>query len=103
MADYLQTKEMNRLRYQTLEKNIREDNWEDVDRFLTSNPRAVRAKITNMGRTAPHVAIVAGRYDILRELLDRTTEENLKIKDNAGLTVLDCCAVSGLTSHWKWT
>ena len=97
LAGFLNFEEMwlHDLRYQTLEKNIRENKWEDVDRFLTSNPKAVRAKITSMGRTAPHVAIVAGRDAILRELLDRTTQEHLKIRDNTGLTVLDCCAVFG--------
>ena len=95
LADFLDILEINRLGYQTLEKNIRENKWEDVDQFLTSNPAAVSAKITNLGRTALHVAIVAGRDAIVRELLNRTTEENLKIKDNAGLAVLDCCAVSG--------
>ena len=95
MADYPQITEMNRLGYEYLEKYIRENKWEDVDWFLMSNPEAVRKKITNMGRTPVHVAIVAGRDAILRELLYRTTQEDLTIKDNAGLTVLDCCAVYG--------
>lgn len=86
---------MNYLRYQTLEKNIRENKWEDVDRFLTSDPEAVRAKITNMGRTALHVAVVAGRYDIVGKLLDRTTQKDLEIEDNTGLAALPCCAVFG--------
>ena len=87
--------EMTYRKYQALEKNIRENKWEDVDRFLTSNSAVVCKRITNMGRTALHVAIVAGRDAILRELLNRTTEENLKITDIAGLAVLDCCAVYG--------
>ena len=97
LAGILDKEEMNYLRYQTLEKSIRENKWEDVDRFLRSDEEAVRAKITNMGRTALHVAIVTGRDAILRKLvnLDTMTEENFKIKDNAGLTVLDCCAVYG--------
>ena len=95
LADKMDIEDIKRFGYETLEKYIRENKWEDVDRFLTSNPAAVGAKITNMGRTPPHVAIVAGRHAILRELLNRTTQENLKITDNAGLTVLDCCAVFG--------
>ena len=95
LAGILDKEEMNYLRYQTLEKSIRENKWEDVDRFLRSDEEAVRAKITNMGRTALHVAIVAGHDAIVRELLNRTTEDDLKIKDNAGLAVLDCCAVFG--------
>ena len=95
LADFLDISEVNRCEYQTLEKNIRENNWEDIDRFLESNREAVGAKITNMGRTALHVAIVAGRDAILRELLNRTNQVDLKIKDNAGLRVLDCCAVYG--------
>ena len=95
LADFLDILEMNRLGYQTLEKNIRENKWEEVDQFLTSNRAAVSAKITNMGRTPLHVAIVAGHDAIVRGLLNRTTEEDLKIKDNAGLAVLDCCAVFG--------
>ena len=85
------------LGYEILEKNILENKWEDVNRFLTSNPNALREKITNEGRTALHVAIVTRRDAILRKLvnLDTMTEENFKIKDNAGLTVLDCCAVYG--------
>ena len=95
LADFLDIMRMNRLGYQKLEKNIRENKWEEVDQFLTSNRVAVSTKITNMGRTALHVAIVAGRDAIVRELLNRTAEEDLKIKDNAGLAVLDCCAVFG--------
>ena len=81
--------------YEIFEKNIRENKWEAVDRFLRRHTKAVGAKITNMGRTPPHVAIVAGRAAILRDLLNRTTQENLKITDKDGLTVLDCCAVFG--------
>lgn len=97
LAGFLIYEEMRYPRYQALEKNIRENKWEDVNGFLTSNPGAVRKKITNMGSTALHVAIVAGRDAILRKLvnLDITTQEDLTIEDNAGLTVLDCCAVYG--------
>lgn len=94
LADFLYIEETN---FQTLEKNIRKNKLVDVAGFLESNPGAVRAKITNMGRTALHVAIVAGCDAIVKELLNRTTttQEDLKIEDNAGLTVLDCCAVFG--------
>ena len=95
LADFLDNEEMNYPGYQNLEKDIRENNPEDVDQFLTSNPAAKRAKITNLGRTALHVAIVAGRDAIVRELLNGMTQEDLEIKDNAGLAVLDCCAVFG--------
>lgn len=95
LAVSLCLEEIEYLRYQTLEKNIRDDRWADVERFLASNPEAMRAQITNMGRTALHVAIVAGRDAIVKELLNRTTEEDLNIKDKAGLAVLDCCAVFG--------
>ena len=88
---------INHHEYHALEKIIRENTWEEVERFLTSNPEALHEKITNMGRTALHVAIVAGRDAILRELvnLNGTTQEDLTIEDNAGFTVLDCCAVYG--------
>ena len=95
LADKMDIEDIKRFGYENLEKDIREKQWEDIDRFPTSNPAAVRAKITNLGRTALHVAIVAGRDAIVRELLNRTTQENLKITDNAGLAVLDCCAVFG--------
>ena len=97
LAGFLILEEMSYVIYQILDKNIRENKWEVVNRFLTHNPNALREKITNMGRTALHVAIVTGRDAILRKLvnLDTMTEENFKIKDNAGLTVLDCCAVYG--------
>ena len=95
LAGFLIYEEMRYRRYQALEKNIRENKWEEVDGFLTSNRAAVRKKITNMGRTPLHVAIVAGRVAILKELLNITTQEDLTIEDNAGLTVLDCCAVYG--------
>ena len=89
--------EMSYRRYQILDKNIRENKREDVNRFFTSNRNAVREKITNMGRTALHVAVVTGRDAILRELvnLSGTTQQDLTIEDNAGFTVLDCCAVYG--------
>lgn len=96
-ADFLDIKRINHHGYRTLEKLIRDNKREDVVQFLESNPAAARAKITNLGRTALHVAIVAGHDAIVSDLLllDGTTEENLKIKDNAGLAVLDCCAVFG--------
>ena len=71
LAGFLIYEEMRYRRYQPLEKNIRENKWEDVNGFLTSNPGAVRKKITNMGRTPLHVAIVAGRDAILKELLKK--------------------------------
>ena len=96
LAGFLIYEETRYRRYQPLAKNIREDKWEAVNGFLTSNPGLVRKKITNMGRTPLHVAIVAGHDDIVMRLMDRTTQlEDLKIEDNAGLRVLDCCAVYG--------
>ena len=79
----------------SLEKHIREGEWDAANQFISSNPETMTAKISISGSTALHIAIFEGHTNIVEELVKIMSEENLKIKDEADCTVLGNCAVVG--------
>ena len=81
--------------YISFEKDIREGNWVAVNEFLNSNPEAQRAKFSIRECTALHIAIFNGRMKIVELLLEKMKEEDLKITDIDGYTVLGTCALVG--------
>ncbi|KAK7830163.1 hypothetical protein CFP56_028518 [Quercus suber] len=81
--------------YSTFQMDIQEGNWDAANHFLSSLPEAVSAKISHRGSTALHIAIFAGHTNIVEELVMKMSEEDLKIKDKYGYTVLGCCALVG--------
>ncbi|KAM3685170.1 hypothetical protein ACJW31_11G098100 [Castanea mollissima] len=83
-------------RYASFEKHIREGEWDSANQFISSSPEdAVTAKISLLGNTALHIAIFEGHTNIVEELVKKMSEDNLKIKDAGGFTVLGYCAVVG--------
>ena len=78
--------------YVSLEKCIREGEWDADNQFIRSNPVA---KISILGSTALHIAIFEGHMNIVEKLVMIMSEENLKIKDGLGFTVLGYCAMVG--------
>ena len=81
--------------YLSFEKHIHKGDWDAANQFINSHPEAVSARISILGSTALHTAIFAGHMNIVEELAKITSEENLKIKDEADCTVLGNCAVVG--------
>uniref|UniRef100_A0A7N2LF91 Uncharacterized protein n=1 Tax=Quercus lobata TaxID=97700 RepID=A0A7N2LF91_QUELO len=81
--------------YVSLEKHIREGEWDAANQFIISNPRVVIAKISITGSTALHIAIFEGHMNIVEELVKIMSEENLKFKNRGGYTVLGYCAIAG--------
>ena len=81
--------------YVSLEKHIREGEWDAANQFISSNPRVVSAKISITGSTALHIAIFEGHMNIVEELVKIMSEENLKFKNRGGYTVLGYCAIAG--------
>ncbi|KAF5446456.1 hypothetical protein F2P56_032084 [Juglans regia] len=64
--------------------------------FITQHPDSVREKITQLGRTALHVAVLAGREDMVRWLVEeKMSKEDLEIRDNEGLTALAHTIIRG--------
>ena len=81
--------------YVSFEKHIRKGEWNAANQFISSNPLAMNAQISITGSTALHIAIFEGHMNIVEELVKIMSEENLKIKDANGFTVLDYCAIVG--------
>ena len=79
----------------SLEKHIREGEWDAANQFISSSPEAMTAKISISGSTALHIAIFEGHTNIVEELVKITSEENLKVKNADGFTVLGYCAIVG--------
>ncbi|GMY23397.1 ankyrin repeat-containing protein npr4 [Fagus crenata] len=81
--------------YESFLTNVSEGNWDYANQFLSSHPEAVSAKISSHGDTALHIAVYSGHLNIVEELVKKLSEENLKIKNKPGLTVLGLCAQIG--------
>jgi len=59
---------------------------------------------SSMGRTVLHVAVIAGREDIVKKLVKRGRHELVKMKDNRGYTALALAAeLTGNTNIAKCT
>ena len=81
--------------YVSFRKDVYEGKWDSANQFLSSHPEALSAKISRNGDTALHKAIVGGHMNIVKELVNKMSEENLKTKNNFGATVLSTCAQFG--------
>ena len=81
--------------YASFRKNVQEGNWDSANQFLSSHPEVLSAKISVDGDTALHIAIYSGHMNIVEELVNKMSEENLKTKDNSDVTVLGFCAQIG--------
>ena len=83
-------------KYKSFRQNLRDGNWSAANQFITSCPEAKSAIIANTGSTALHIAILAGRLNIVKELVNvLPTDKLLEIKDKDGNTFLGYCALVG--------
>ena len=69
-------------------KALQKGNWNAAEDFLNRHPNAISAKITVRDKTALHVAVEAGHVDIVEELVERMSNEDLEIKNTHGFTAL---------------
>ncbi|GMY23388.1 ankyrin repeat-containing protein npr4 [Fagus crenata] len=81
--------------YASFRKNVHEGNWDSTNQFLSSHPEALSAKISRNGDMALHIAVCSGHMDIVKELVNKMSEENLKTKNDFNVTVLGFCAQIG--------
>jgi ankyrin repeat protein len=86
--------------YASFRKNVHEGNWDSANQFLSSHPEALSAKISRNGDTALHIAILDGHMNIVKELVNKMSEENLKTKNNFDVTVLGF-VLKLETSRWQ--
>uniref|UniRef100_A0A2C9VLX8 DUF4219 domain-containing protein n=1 Tax=Manihot esculenta TaxID=3983 RepID=A0A2C9VLX8_MANES len=85
------------LKHNALYMAVEKGEWATVKRLLSRNPNDVRAKITLIGQTALHVAVSAGKSDIVKELVKIMTKEDLEIENHFGNTAFALAAMNGST------
>ena len=66
--------------------------WKAISEFIATNPKAIEARITNSGRTALHIAAIAGHADIVEKLVGEMSERDLEMKDIDGFTAIALAA-----------
>ncbi|XP_040993366.1 uncharacterized protein LOC121240003 [Juglans microcarpa x Juglans regia] len=82
--------------YAKLYEAVRNGDWEVANEFITQHPDSVRAKITHLGQTVLHVAVLARCEDIVEWLVEeKMSKEDLEIRDNEGLTALAQTIICG--------
>ncbi|KAJ9141436.1 hypothetical protein P3X46_031974 [Hevea brasiliensis] len=69
--------------------------------LLKRNPNDLRAKITVIGQTALHVAVLAEREKIVEELVKFMSKEDLEMKTNFGNTAFALAALNGMIDMAK--
>jgi ankyrin repeat protein len=74
--------------YEALCKALQSGELNDVTKFFRVRPNAVNVRITVLGQTALHIAVIARHFHIVEELVERMWEEALAIKDDKGNTAL---------------
>ncbi|XP_021274693.1 uncharacterized protein LOC110409610 isoform X2 [Herrania umbratica] len=62
--------------------------------FLDLKPYAVREKITLKDDTALHVAVLAGKEEIVKELVRRMEKDDLELKNNMGETAFSIATIN---------
>ncbi|XVF61114.1 hypothetical protein PTKIN_Ptkin08bG0102900 [Pterospermum kingtungense] len=80
--------------YDALYKAIEGGNLEAAQLFLDAKPDAVREKITLKEDTALHVAVLAGKVDIVKELVRRMEKADLELKNDMGETAFSIATIN---------
>ncbi|KAL4599311.1 hypothetical protein ACB092_11G118100 [Castanea dentata] len=88
-------------KYVLFKQYLQDGNWAAANQFITSNPGAESAVISNTRSTALHIAILAGHLHIVKELVNILPTDKLRMTDKDGNTVLGCCALVGNTEMAK--
>ena len=74
--------------YDSLGVAINIGDWDAAIDFLRREDGAKIARISASGRRVLHVAVFAGRTEIVEKLVEELSAEELKIQDDYGLTAL---------------
>ena len=82
-------------KYELFRQYLRNGNWDGANQFITTNPGAESAIISNTGSTALHIVIHAGHLEIVEKLLNMLPTEKLIMRHEDGNTVLGFCALVG--------
>ncbi|CAL9014019.1 unnamed protein product [Prunus brigantina] len=82
-------------RYEDFISDLEFGFWNSAREFLISEPEAVRSRITQEGDTALHVAVKRAKLQVVKDLVQLMTEEDLEIKDDYGCTAFDYATVIG--------
>ncbi|XP_017976287.1 PREDICTED: uncharacterized protein LOC18611805 [Theobroma cacao] len=86
--------ESNVFYYDALYRAIEKGDLEAVKMFLDLKPYAVREKITLKDDTALHVAVLAGKEEIVKELVRRMEKDDLELKNNMGETAFSIATIN---------
>ena len=82
-------------KYELFRQYLRNGDWDCAKKFITSNPEAESAIISNTGSTALHIVIHAGHLEIVEKLVNMLLKEKLIMRHKDGNTVLGFCALVG--------
>ncbi|XP_062174259.1 ankyrin repeat-containing protein ITN1-like isoform X2 [Alnus glutinosa] len=83
------------VQYEALREALKSGDWNAVEEFLQRQPDARSAKITFLGQTALHLAVIAGHECIVEKLVDVMSVEDLAILDTDGNTALPYAISAG--------
>jgi ankyrin repeat protein len=86
------------LSYEPLRTAINRGNKDAAIDFLSLNEDAKTARISKDGGTVLHVAVFAGRTEIVEKLVELMSMEELEIKDENGCTALLWAAVQQINT-----
>ncbi|XP_057998047.1 ankyrin repeat-containing protein ITN1-like [Hevea brasiliensis] len=89
------------LEYSSLHMAVEQGDLNTVMGLLKRNPNDLRAKITVIGQTALHVAVLAEREKIVEELVKFMSKEDLEMKTNFGNTAFALAALNGMIDMAK--
>ncbi|XP_015941308.1 uncharacterized protein LOC107466820 [Arachis duranensis] len=74
--------------YARLYAALRTGDWHGTREFLNGHEGALTARISHEGKRALHVAALFGHRHIVEQLLQLMSADNVKLRDNRGLTAL---------------
>lgn len=80
--------------YDELYRAIEKGDLEAVQSFLDVGPDALTEKITLKDDTALHVAVLAGKVEIVKELVMRMGKDDLELKNNMGETAFSIATIN---------
>ncbi|XWS29395.1 hypothetical protein CRYUN_Cryun24cG0025900 [Craigia yunnanensis] len=86
--------ESNVFQYDALYRAIENGDLGTVQMFLGMKPYIVRERITLKDDTALHVAVLAGKEEIVKELVRRMEKDELELKNNMGETAFSIATIN---------
>uniref|UniRef100_A0A2N9EXX7 Uncharacterized protein n=1 Tax=Fagus sylvatica TaxID=28930 RepID=A0A2N9EXX7_FAGSY len=91
----------SRLQYMRLHMYVESGDWYEAKKIIYKNPEAV-CSISSSGRTALHIAVIAGHEAIVEELVRLMPKQALEVRDVGGYTALALAAnLTGITKMTK--